>query len=217
MRVVEPFRSTPTRRGKVEQVHYNIAANIISIIVIKVIRAKLIIINKMRNLRDFCFSISSLLPTPMVSTGSNGPQPTAEDQADDDFLLPEDYKPYVPVAKRRAALLSHLGSKHLAKKVRGLVGNEGDGDGNGETGVDEDEEAREERKREMLRRERTLLHAAQEVKEKQAKEDADKTTAQLAAEKEAKLLEELERAQKKLAGVQELAQGTSWTQSLETS
>jgi len=29
-----------------------------------------------------------------------------------------DYKPYVPVAKRRAQLLTHLGTKHQAKKVR---------------------------------------------------------------------------------------------------
>jgi ATP-dependent RNA helicase DDX41 len=46
--------------------------------------------------------------------------------------------------------------------------------------------------------------------------DANKTAADLAAEQEAKMLAEMERGQKKLAGVQELAQGTVWTESLKT-
>jgi ATP-dependent RNA helicase DDX41 len=47
--------------------------------------------------------------------------------------------------------------------------------------------------------------------------DANKNAADLAAEKEAELLAEMERGQKKLAGVQELAQGTVWIESLKTS
>ncbi len=121
-----------------------------------------------------------------------------------------DYKPYVPVAKRRAQLLTHLGTKHQAKKVRAeelqrKIANDPD---------DDDDE--EERQREKARRERTLLQAAQEVKEKKAIEDAEKSAAEISAEKEAALLKEMERGQKKLAGAQEIAHGTSYTESLKT-
>ena len=46
---------------------------------------------------------------------------------------------------------------------------------------------------------------------------AAKSIAEIAAEKDAVLLAEMERGQKKLAGAQELAQGTTWTTSLRTS
>lgn len=47
--------------------------------------------------------------------------------------------------------------------------------------------------------------------------DAQKTEADLAAEREAELLAEMERGQKKLASAAELAQGTVYTESLKTS
>ena len=76
----------------------------------------------------------------------------------DDDTLPSDYKPYIPVAKRRAQLRSQLGSKKRVKVI---------------DEVEQVEQAREveeeeERAREKLRRERTLLQAAQEVKEQRA-------------------------------------------------
>ena len=126
--------------------------------------------------------------------------------------LPLDYKPYVPVAKRRAQLISHLGSRHMAKKVKTTEQVEQDV----AEARDEFEED-EERQREKARRERTLLQAAQEVKELKAIEDAAKSAAEISAEKEAALLREMERGQKKLAGAQEIAQGTNWTESLKTS
>ena len=122
-----------------------------------------------------------------------------------------DYKAYVPVAKRRAQLLSHLGSKH-AKKVKTVE--EFDRE---VADAEEELEEVEEREREKARRERTLLQAAQEVKERRAIEDAAKSAAEIFGEKEAALLKEMERGQKKLAGAQEIAQGTSYTESLKTS
>lgn len=50
-----------------------------------------------------------------------------------------------------------------------------------------------------------------------AEADANKTTEDLAHEKEEQLLLEMERGQKKLAAVQDIAKGTVWTQSLKTS
>ena len=47
--------------------------------------------------------------------------------------------------------------------------------------------------------------------------DAEKSASDLAAEKEAALLAEMERGQKKLAGAQEIAHGTTYTESLQTS
>ena len=126
--------------------------------------------------------------------------------------IPLNYKPYVPVAKRRAQLISHLGSKHIAKKVKTTEQVEQD-----VAEERDDFEEDEERQREKARRERTLLQAAQEVKELKALEDAAKSAAEISAEKEAALLREMERGQKKLAGAQEIAQGTTWTESLKTS
>jgi ATP-dependent RNA helicase DDX41 len=47
--------------------------------------------------------------------------------------------------------------------------------------------------------------------------DAEKTSGDIAAEQEAALLAEMERGQKKLAGAQEIAQGTTYTESIKTS
>ncbi|KJE05434.1 ATP-dependent RNA helicase DDX41 [Cryptococcus gattii NT-10] len=144
----------------------------------------------------------------MVAARKHSPTPEAQDA----FELPEDYKPYVPVAKRRAQMLSQLGAKHTAKKVKTQEEMERE--------IEEElkeQEEDEERAREKARRERTLLQAAQEVKEQRALEDAKKSAVEREAEKEAALLAEMERAQKKLAGAQELAQGVTWTESLKTS
>lgn len=84
------------------------------------------------------------------------------DQADnnDPYAVPEDYKPYVPVAKRRAQLLSRLGNRNQPKKkLKTLQDEEPD-----------EEETRQqiedalEREREKVRKQRTLMEEAQEVK-----------------------------------------------------
>ncbi|KAK1927172.1 P-loop containing nucleoside triphosphate hydrolase protein [Papiliotrema laurentii] len=141
----------------------------------------------------------------MVSLADN--QGKGNEADGDSFDLPADYKPYVPVAKRRKQLLTKL----EAKKNRTTEEIERD------RLRREQEEEDEERAREKARRERTLLQQAQEVKERKALEDATKTAADLAAEKEAQLLAEMERGQKKLASAQEIAQGTKYTESLKTS
>lgn len=102
------------------------------------------------------------LHTSMAGTSSRRRSPSPA-QADD-YEIPQDYKPYVPVAKRRAALLNQLGSKQsAAKRVKT----------SDEIAKEEEDEAKEveqdeERLKEKLRRERTLLQAAQEVKERKA-------------------------------------------------
>jgi len=106
-----------------------------------------------------------------ISSSAGSPAPAADSGAaasntagGDDYALPPDYKPYVPVAKRRAAMMASLGvvGKRPTKKLR--------------TAEDEAYEAelrkreletekdREEREREAARRDRTLLEEAQEVK-----------------------------------------------------
>lgn len=82
-----------------------------------------------------------------------------------DIEIPEDYKPYVPVAKRRAQLRSTLTGKHNAKKAKVSLE-----ELQKERIVELGEEDEAERAREQLRKERTLLQAAQEVKERRAAE-----------------------------------------------
>ncbi|WWD19214.1 hypothetical protein CI109_103672 [Kwoniella shandongensis] len=147
-----------------------------------------------------------------AATSSRRGRSPSPGKDEEDFSIPSDYKPYVPVAKRRAQMLSQLGTRQPAKKVKTAEELEKEM----EEELKEQEED-EERAREKARRERTLLQAAQEVKERRAIEDAQKSAAEREAEKEAALLAEMERAQKKLAGAQELALGTEWTDSLKTS
>lgn len=90
------------------------------------------------------------------------------DQADTDnpYAVPDDYKPYVPVAKRRAQLLSRLGGRgQPKKKLKSLQDDE----------PDEEQAKRQledalEREREKARRERTLLEESREVKRRKEME-----------------------------------------------
>lgn len=87
-----------------------------------------------------------------------------EEEVADDYALPADYKPYVPVAKRRAQLKSTLTSKQQqAKRPKVSVD-----ELHRELATQQEEDNEEEKAREKLRRERTLLQAAQEVKEQRA-------------------------------------------------
>ena len=72
--------------------------------------------------------------------------------------LPEDYQPYVPVAKRRKQLL------HKLEARRNRTTEEIERDKELRAREEEDEE----RAKEKARRERTLLQQAQEVKERKA-------------------------------------------------
>lgn len=134
------------------------------------------------------------------------PSPPVEDA----YELPADYKPYVPVAKRRAQLLKTL-SNRGAKRIK-----TSDDDATPEPShadiLDADEQARE-----LARRERTLLQAAIDMRERKHAEDEGKSKAALAAEEDAKMLVEMERGQKKLAGAKDIAEGKVWTTSLTTS
>lgn len=76
---------------------------------------------------------------------------------DDD--LPQDYKPYVRVAKRRAQMLSKLGpGRHVSKKIK--TTDELEEEKDALRALDEANE----REREKARQQRTLLQEAQEVK-----------------------------------------------------
>jgi len=78
--------------------------------------------------------------------------------------LPADYKPYVPVAKRRAQLRSTLtGKQQQAKKAKVSTD-----ELHRERIIQQDEDDEEEKAKEKARKERTLMQAAQEVKEKRA-------------------------------------------------
>lgn len=150
---------------------------------------------------------------------------SASPVAAEDSDLPNDYKPYVPVAKRRAQMLSKLGpGRPMSKKIKTTEEIEE------EKGALRALDEANEREREKARQQRTLLQEAQEVKKKKEMEgeltqgrhwlthsDANKTVADLQAEQEAALLAQVERAQKKLASVQELAHGKAYTESMKTS
>lgn len=135
------------------------------------------------------------------------PPPSIEQE---EYELPADYKPYVPVAKRRAQLLKTLGTRG-AKRIR-TSEDEPSPEPTAASMLDADEQARE-----LARRERTLLQAALDMRERKQVEEEGKSKAELAAVEDAKMLVEMERGQKKLAGAKDIAEGTVWTESLKTS
>lgn len=120
-----------------------------------------------------------------------------EEEADDSA-----YTPYVPLAQRREARFQQLASRG-GKEAQTLLDSEA---------LRLEAEAELARKRDKQRRERTLLDNAQEVKRRKAEEDARKTADELRREEEEKLLKELQGQQRKLAGNQELAAGTEYTE-----
>lgn len=97
-------------------------------------------------------------------------------EEEDAYSLPADYKPYVPVAKRRAALMANLGvvgaSSKRAKRTKTA---EEDAALKAELAREiEDAAEKDEREKEKARRVRTLLQEAQEVK-KQRQEEGECT------------------------------------------
>jgi ATP-dependent RNA helicase DDX41 len=98
----------------------------------------------------------------IASSSRRAPSPAQHD--DIDYDLPADYKPYVPVAKRRAQLKSTLTGKQQQAKRPKVSADEL----HRELVIPQVEEDEEEKAKEKQRRERTLLQAAQEVKEKKA-------------------------------------------------
>ena len=102
---------------------------------------------------------------PVMVTASSSSRDEQNDTEDSIGLdLPADYKPYIPVAKRRAQLRSTLtGKQHQAKKAKVSTD-----ELHRERIVQQDEDDEEEKAKEKARRERTLMQAAQEVKEKRA-------------------------------------------------
>ena len=95
----------------------------------------------------------------MVTAASSSRHGSTSPNPDASYDIPEDYTPYVPVAKRRKQLLSKLESRKKTAEE-----------------IERDrlerlrEEEDEERQREKARRERTLLQQAQEVKERKAQQ-----------------------------------------------
>jgi len=100
----------------------------------------------------------------MVTASSSSRDRSPGHQEEDGLDLPVDYKPYVPVAKRRAQLKSTLtGKQQQAKKPKVSTD-----ELHRERVIQLDEDDEEEKAKEIARRERTLMQAAQEVKEKRA-------------------------------------------------
>ncbi|KAH8110840.1 hypothetical protein DFH11DRAFT_1730043 [Phellopilus nigrolimitatus] len=118
-----------------------------------------------------------------------------------------DYEPYIPVAQRRQAKLAALayrGFNDRKKPESELDAGQ----------IDGDEE--EERQREKERKERTLLFEAQEVHQKKAAEDAQKTAAERNEEADAAILAAIA-SRKMLASDLELAKGIQYTEPLKSS
>jgi ATP-dependent RNA helicase DDX41 len=110
-------------------------------------------------------SFCTLLLLEGMVTASSSTRDEQNDTADEIGIdLPADYKPYVPVAKRRAQLRSTLtGKQQQAKKAKVSTD-----ELHKERIIQQDEDDEEEKAKEKARRERTLMQAAQEVKEKRA-------------------------------------------------
>ncbi|KAF8509897.1 P-loop containing nucleoside triphosphate hydrolase protein [Gautieria morchelliformis] len=121
----------------------------------------------------------------------------------------DDYKPYVPIEKRRQERLAQLTNRRGPESKQERAKRERE-----EREEQEDEEKEEERRREKARKERTLLMEAQDVHSRRAAEDAKKTDQERAAEADAEILTAIA-SRKKLASDMELAKGINYTESLK--
>lgn len=106
--------------------------------------------------------------------GQRSAEPKNPEGETDAYEVPADYKPYVPVAKRRAQLLKTL-SNRGAKRIKTSDDEPTTAPSHADL-LDADEQARE-----LARRERTLLQAAIDMRERKQVEDEGKTKAELAA------------------------------------
>lgn len=149
----------------------------------------------------------SASPTPMTSQRADNHDAAADDDSN--------YVPYVPLSQRRANLLSNLTQKSKTQREKAVKTVEEEAAEREAERIAQEEA--EERRRERARKERTLLEEAQEVKKRQAEMASQKNELELAAEKEAEILAQLEKTQKKLASAQDLAKGVTYTESLKTS
>jgi ATP-dependent RNA helicase DDX41 len=175
--------------------------------------------------RDSITEFERSLVTAPVASGSSSP-PNASARASDSRTglqstgqtngndeEEDDYTPYVPVAKRRANLLSSLSQRQQPAKA---VTKTPEDLAREQEALEREQEAAEEIRRERARKERTLLEEAQEVKKRQAELHSQETDLEREAKKEAEILAALERQQKKLASAAELAQGVTYTESVKT-
>jgi ATP-dependent RNA helicase DDX41 len=172
--------------------------------------------------RDSITEFERSLLTDPVASGSTSPPNTkpsaSKDNGVHDVYKPaenddDDYTPYVPVAKRRANLLSSLTQRQQPAKA---VNKTPEDLAREEEALQREQEAAEEVRRERARKERTLLEEAQDVKRQQAELHGQETDLQREAKKEAEILAALEKQQKKLASAAELARGVSYTESVKT-
>lgn len=170
----------------------------------------------------FIYVLFILQPTFMQKRRRlRSPSPSYNLDNDDDT-----YEPYIPVAQRRQEKLAKLSTLGVnANKNRAKEHPE-------ELDEQEDVLKEEEMRREMVRKERTLLMEAQEVHLKKAAEgespvsfhhdpqfihplDSKKSAGEKAEEADAEILEAI-KSRRKLASDMELARGITYTESLKT-
>ncbi|KZV81325.1 DEAD-domain-containing protein [Exidia glandulosa HHB12029] len=133
-------------------------------------------------------------------------------EPDDEYKLDgddEDYVPYVPVQQRRQQKLAKLVSTTSSVGQKRKL--EQDAEQATQDLIDE-----EEARRERVRKERTLLVEAQEVHQRKAVQDAQKTDNEKKEEQEAEILAAIAN-RRQLASDRELAQGITYTEPLKTS
>ncbi|KAG9018914.1 DEAD-box ATP-dependent RNA helicase 35 [Tulasnella sp. 427] len=130
-----------------------------------------------------------------------------EDRMDEDD---DHYVPYVPVAKRKQALVSKLTERKTETPAQKAKREQE------EREEAEDAEKEQERLREKARKERTLLEEAQDVHKRKAEEDSKKSEAQKVAEEDEKILQAIA-SRRKLVSDLELAKGIQYSEAMKTS
>lgn len=148
---------------------------------------------------------SFVVPTLPPSKRPRRQEPEEEALADGGVEA-EDFVPYVPLAKRREERTKLYASSASGLKEKQQLQDAAE--------LEREREQEEVEKREALRKKRTLLDGAAEVKKRKAEEDARKSAEQLKQEEEEKFLKELAGQQRKLVSDAELAQGVEYKESL---
>ncbi|EJD44074.1 P-loop containing nucleoside triphosphate hydrolase protein [Auricularia subglabra TFB-10046 SS5] len=123
----------------------------------------------------------------------------------------DDYVPYVPVHQRRQQKLARLVNSTSSVSA-GAKRKLAESAATEERDLVDEEEAR----RERARKERTLLLEAQEVHQRKAVQDAQKTEAEKKEEEEAEILAAIAN-RRQLASDRELAKGITYTEPFKTS
>ncbi|KAF9582516.1 hypothetical protein BGW38_000112 [Lunasporangiospora selenospora] len=135
----------------------------------------------------------------------------------DDFDLPDDYVPYVPLAKRRADMFSKLSAKKVGYDLGDYGSDQGSPSNRRTKGNESDQDEENEKSLPIIgpRSGISLIEQSVEIRKAQFSAEEQKTDAQKALEEEAKILAAV-KERKQLASAEEISKGIVYRDPIKT-